>query len=237
MYGGYCFFNNAAIAAEAIAARDRRAGRDPRRRLPPRQRHPADLLAARRRPLRLDPRRPRPPVPVLPRPRRRDRGGRGRAARTSTSRSRPGTDDAAYLDGARPGARGDRGGAGLGRSSCRSGSTRTALDPIGDFALTTAVYHEVGPPGRRARPAAGHPPGGRLPPAVARRERAGLAARRRGPRSIRCRHRVHRGGSVTDRPAYIGDHARPSSPCQPRPADRRRDRDRDRRGPAALARD
>ena len=59
---------------------DRGAGRDPRRRLPPRQRHPADLLAPRRRPVRVAPRRPGAAVPVLPRPRRRDgRGRRGRA--------------------------------------------------------------------------------------------------------------------------------------------------------------
>ena len=61
---------------------DRRAGRDPRRRLPPRERHPADLLAARRRPVRLDPRRPAARLPVLPRPCRRDGGGRRASART-----------------------------------------------------------------------------------------------------------------------------------------------------------
>ena len=68
------------------------------------------------------------------------------------------------------------------------------LDPIGDFALTTDVYHEVGPPGGRDRASPGHPPGGRLPPAVARRERPGVAARRRGP-AVRAaaRERVHRG--------------------------------------------
>ena len=62
------------------------------------------------------------------------------------------------------------------------------LDPIGDFALTTDVYHEVGRRVAATGPPAGHPPGGRLPPAVARRERPGVAARRRGPRrSSRCR--------------------------------------------------
>ena len=39
MYGGYCYFNNAAIAAEAIARATGERRRDPRRRLPPRQRH------------------------------------------------------------------------------------------------------------------------------------------------------------------------------------------------------
>ena len=60
----------------------RRAGRHPRRRLPPRERHAADLLAARRRPLRLDPRRPAARLPVLPRPCRRDGGGGWASART-----------------------------------------------------------------------------------------------------------------------------------------------------------
>ena len=77
MYGGYCYFNNAAIAAEAIVGPDRRARRDPRPRLPPRQRHRADLLAARRRAVRLAPRGPGAAVPVLPRSRRRDRRGPG----------------------------------------------------------------------------------------------------------------------------------------------------------------
>ena len=52
---------------------DRRARGDHRRRLPPRQRQPADLLASRRRPLRLHPRGPGAPVPVLPGPCRRGR--------------------------------------------------------------------------------------------------------------------------------------------------------------------
>src|SRR6478735_4084199 len=56
--------------------RDPRARRDPRYRLPPRQRQPADLLETRRGPLRLDPRRPRQRLSVLPWPRRRDRRGR-----------------------------------------------------------------------------------------------------------------------------------------------------------------
>ncbi len=58
----------------------RRAGRDPRRRLPPRQRHPGDLLRARRRPFPLAARRPAPGVPVFPRACRRDRGRAGRGA-------------------------------------------------------------------------------------------------------------------------------------------------------------
>ena len=52
MYGGFCYFNNAAIAAQAIARETGEPRRDPRRRLPPRQRHRADLLAPRRRAVR-----------------------------------------------------------------------------------------------------------------------------------------------------------------------------------------
>ena len=51
------------------------AGRDPRRRRPSRQRHPADLLAPRRRPVCLAPLGPAAALPVLPRPRRRGGGG------------------------------------------------------------------------------------------------------------------------------------------------------------------
>ena len=78
MYGGYCYFNNAAIAAEAIARATGERRRDPRRRLPPRQRHGADLLAPWRRAVRVAPRPPRSRVPVLPRLARGDRGGPGR---------------------------------------------------------------------------------------------------------------------------------------------------------------
>ena len=55
--GGYCFVNNAAVAAEWL--RDDGAARvsDPRHRLPPRQRHAGDLLRPRRRAGRQHPRR------------------------------------------------------------------------------------------------------------------------------------------------------------------------------------
>ena len=56
------------------------------------------------------------------------------------------------------------------------------LDPIGDFALTTGGLSRGRSADGRDRPSPRHPAGRRLPPAVARRERAGLAARRRGPR-------------------------------------------------------
>ncbi len=65
-FGGYCFLNNAALAAQSLrdggAASRGRAGH----RLPPRQRHPGHLLPALRRVLRQRARRPAHRVPVLP---------------------------------------------------------------------------------------------------------------------------------------------------------------------------
>ena len=126
MYGGYCFFNNAAIAAEAIVRADRRARRDPRRRLPPRQRHPADLLAPRRRPVRLAPRRPGP------RSTRTSSAGptrparaRGRA-RTSTCRCRPARRTRRTWPRSTAALERDRRPRRARSSSCRSASTPTA---------------------------------------------------------------------------------------------------------------
>ena len=158
---------------------DRRAGLDHRCRLSPRQRQPADLLAPRRRPLHLHPRGPRTPVPVLPRARRRDRRGRrggGEPEHPAASRR----DQRGLPRRHGPGGRGDPGRAGLGGRRVarlrylRAGSDRR-LRPD-DRRLPRGRA-----PGRRHRAPPGHPPGGRLPPAVARRERPGVAARRRGP--------------------------------------------------------
>jgi acetoin utilization deacetylase AcuC-like enzyme len=66
LMGGYCYLNNAAIAAQAFLDQATK-GRDPRRRLPPRQRHPVDFLRAQRRAVHLDPRPPGSRVSVLPR--------------------------------------------------------------------------------------------------------------------------------------------------------------------------
>ena len=104
--GGYCYLNNAAIAAEAAIAAGK-AGRDPRRRLSSRQRHPGHLLRPRRRPLRLDPRRSGDGLSLFLGPCRRDRRGRGRgrdAQPAAAARHRPRRLSA----GARRGAGADR---------------------------------------------------------------------------------------------------------------------------------
>ena len=57
-YGGSCYLNNAAIAAQALLAAGAGAGRRTRHRRAPRQRHPDDLLRPRRRLLRVGAHRP-----------------------------------------------------------------------------------------------------------------------------------------------------------------------------------
>ena len=76
--GGYCYLNNAAICAEAAIAAGASKVADPRRRLSPRQRHAGHFLCARRRAVRLDPRRPGDRLSLLLGPCRRDRRGRRR---------------------------------------------------------------------------------------------------------------------------------------------------------------
>ena len=181
MYGGYCFFNNAAIAAEAIVRGDRRAGRHPRRRLPPRQRHASRSSggAATSGTSRSTPTRSAHYPYFLGRadetgegdgagenlnlPLRAGRDQRRLPRRASTGRSRPsravpGLDRRRLARLRHLRARPDR--------RLRADDRRLPRDRPADG---------------RARPAARHPPGGRLPPAVARRERPGLAARRGGP--------------------------------------------------------
>ena len=143
MYGGYCFFNNAAIAAEAIVTRDRGAGRDPGCRLPPRQRHArgssgaaATCGTSRSTPTRT----PTTRISWAGRTRPAKATGQGR---TSTCRSRPAPGNAAYLAAV------DRA---LEAIAAVPGSVVVVslgfdtygLDPIGSFALTTDVYHEIG---------------------------------------------------------------------------------------------
>ena len=89
-YGGFCYFCNGAIAAQYLAAKLGQ-GRRPRRRLPPRQRHPGHLLRPVRRPDRLDPRPPELRLPVLLGLRRRGRRGRGQGLQPqpAAARGRP----------------------------------------------------------------------------------------------------------------------------------------------------
>ncbi len=122
---------------------DGRACRDPRRRLSPRQRHPADLLAPGRRLLRLA------STPIRRASTRSSSGtptSEARAtapARTSTCRSRLARPTTATSPPSTGPSR---------RSPDRPGSIIVVSlgfdtygrDPIGDFALTTPVYHEVG---------------------------------------------------------------------------------------------
>ena len=139
--------------------------------------------------------RPAARLPVLPRSRRRDRRGRGggREPQHPASRRR----DQRGLPGGRPivpsrrsrRARVDR------RRVARVRHLRTRSDRrlrADDRGLSRGRA-----PGRGARASPGHPPGGRLSPAVARRERPGVAARRRGPalRSV-ARRRVRERGAV-----------------------------------------
>ena len=100
-------------------------GRRARRRLPPRQRHPADLLRARRRDVRVAARRSGAGLPVPHRARRRDRRRAGaRDARCNVPLP-AGTDDDAYLAALdRALARSTR--STRRSSSCRSASTRTS---------------------------------------------------------------------------------------------------------------
>ena len=72
-----------------------------------------------------------------------------------------------------------------------------------------------GTPGRCDRPATGDPPGRRLPPADARRERACLAARRRGPPDRLGRRTIRpmatHTGAAQPRPARSSTRSRPRS--------------------------
>ena len=141
------------------------------------------------------PRRPRSAVPVLPRPRRRDRRGRG--GRREPEHPAAGRRDQRRLPrGHGPRLRGDRRRRrARGRRVARLRHVRARPDRR--LRPDDRRLPRGRPAGRRARSAAGHPPGGRLPPAVARRERPGLAARRRGP-TVRAAAggRLRAGGSV-----------------------------------------
>jgi acetoin utilization deacetylase AcuC-like enzyme len=142
MAGGYCFFNNAAIAAQAIA----RATGEPVAILDVDFHHGngtqqifwrrGDMLYVS---LHADPARQYPFFLG-----RADETGEGEGVGANLNLPLPaGTDDAAYLAALD---RGLEAIAGFGGSVLvvSVGFDTYALDPIGDFALTTPVYHEVG---------------------------------------------------------------------------------------------
>ena len=205
MYGGYCFFNNAAIAAEAIvgATGERVAILD----VDFHHGNGTQQIFWRRGDVRYvsihgDPDREYPYFLG-----RADETGEGEGvgenlniplrAGATNEEYLVATDRALEAIAAVPGS----------VIVVSLGFDTYGLDPIGAFALTTDVYHEIGRRTARARQAPGHPPGGRLSPAVARRERAGLVAWRGGPavRSAAGRRvrREWRGRRVARRPARI----------------------------------
>jgi acetoin utilization deacetylase AcuC-like enzyme len=142
MYGGFCYFNNAAIAAEAIA---RASGEHvPILDVDYHHGNGTEQIFWRRGDI--------PYVSLHAHPDRaypyflgrEDETGEGPGAGANLNIALPaGCTDEAYLAAL------DRG---LARVAAESGSTMVVslrfdtyeLDPIGDFALTTAVYHEVG---------------------------------------------------------------------------------------------
>jgi acetoin utilization deacetylase AcuC-like enzyme len=142
MAGGYCFFNNAAIAAEAIA----RTTRQPVAILDVDYHHGngtqqifwrrGDVLYVS---LHADPERQYPFFLG-----RADETGEGEGSGANLNIPLPaGTDDRAYLAAL------DRGLAAIAASPgdvivVSLGFDTYGHDPIGDFALTTAVYHECG---------------------------------------------------------------------------------------------
>jgi acetoin utilization deacetylase AcuC-like enzyme len=142
MYGGYCFFNNAAIAAQAAAARtaepvaildlDYHHGNGTQQIFWRR----GDVLYAS---LHADPDYQYPYYLG-----RADETGEGEGAGTNLNLPLPpGTGNAAYLD-ALDAALERIGGFGGSLLVVSLGFDTYAHDPICDFALTTDVYHEIG---------------------------------------------------------------------------------------------
>jgi acetoin utilization deacetylase AcuC-like enzyme len=179
MYGGYCFFNNAAIAAHWLTRRsgervaildlDFHHGNGTQQIFWRR----ADVLYVS---IHADPDRHYPYFSGWP-----DETGEGAGAGTNINLPLPaGTGDDEYL-------------AALDQALdsiahfpgsllvVSLGFDTYALDPISDFALTTPAYHEIGDASGLSTQVR-HPPGGWLPPSVTRRERARVASRGRGAR-------------------------------------------------------
>ena len=206
MYGGFCYFNNAAITAEAIAREtgahvsildlDYHHGNGTEQIFWRR----GDVLYVS---LHAHPDRQYPYVLGW-----EDETGEGEGEGANLNIPLPaGTTDEQYLAALERG---------LARIADEPGDIVVVSlgfdtygkDPICDFALTTPVYHECG----RRVAALGKrlvdPPGGRLPRRRPGRERPRLAPRRRGPR---LRSRPGDAGDLAGRAADPAERRRPGS--------------------------
>lgn len=141
-YGGYCFFNNAAIAAHHVAATTGE-GHRPRRRLPPRQRDAGDLLRARRRAVRVVARRSGAGLPVQRRLRRRDRCRAGSGCNSNIPLA-AGTGDDEYVALLSDRVASTIGAFGPSLLIVSLGLDTFVTDPICDLALTTDGFERCG---------------------------------------------------------------------------------------------
>ena len=195
-FGGACYLNNAAVAAEALRARlggpvavvDIDAHHA--------QRHPGALLRPGRRRRRLRPRRSRRRlVPARPRLRRRDRQ-RSRSRREPEPAARPGRRRRRVARRGRRGGRPRRRRARTRRLARRRRRRRRPGEPA---PRERGRLPRGGPDPRRARAADGARPGGRLRPRDDRAARARDAPRLRvGPRlRAGCSYALRRTSLVT----------------------------------------
>ena len=177
--GGYCFVNNAAVAAEWLRGGGAGAGERARHRLSPRQRHAGDLLRARRRAGGQHPCRSAGGVSLFPRPRRRARRGRGRGVQPQPAAAARHRTSPAGRRRWRP------------RCAAVAAFAPDALvvslgvdtfhgDPISRFRLDTPDYPVIGAAHRGARAADALRDGGRLCGRGDRGERGGGAGGVRG---------------------------------------------------------
>ena len=178
MYGGYCFFNNAAIAAEAIvrATGERVAILD----VDYHHGNGSQQIFWRRGDVRYVSIHADPDSDYPYFLGRADETGEGDGAGENLNIPLPGRDDRRGVPRrGRPGARGDRRDARVDRRRLAR-LRHLRARPDRHVRADDRRLPRDRPADGGARSPPGHPPGGRLPPAVARRERPGLAARRRG---------------------------------------------------------
>ena len=179
-YGGSCYLNNAAVAAEALrdAGHDRVAVVD----LDAHHGNGTQAVFWERGRTSSTARCTSTPAPAGSRTsfgHADETGGGAGPGRPATSRCAEGTGDGGVARGRaatsprgwrRPGAR---------RWSSRSGSTPPADDPESPLQVTADGYPAAGRAARRPRPAGGAGAGGRLPPRHDRRAGVGLPGRSR----------------------------------------------------------